>query len=158
MIRRATLDDLGRAVELLQASRVGAGFNRPDGPTGFTFPFSREKAERLFLFHLDRPDACCLVYERAGVARGLLLAVAYEHPFGVVILSKETLWFIEPEHRGGTAAVRWPFWCARCQRVCHWCKSSPQSGRGLNWQAQSKQARARFGTRLRSQRWRRRRW
>ena len=34
------------------------------------------------------------------------MATASEHPFGPVWLARETLWWINPAYRGGTAAVR----------------------------------------------------
>lgn len=100
MIRPGKLSDTARAVELLRDSRLGAGF---DGGNGFTFPFVASYAERLFVQHLGMMNACCLVNDIEGVAQGLLLAVAYEHPFGPVWLSHETVWWINPAHRGRSA-------------------------------------------------------
>jgi GNAT superfamily N-acetyltransferase len=48
-------------------------------------------------------NACCLVNDVAGTAQGLLLAVAHEHPFGPVWLARETVWWIDPTHRGRSA-------------------------------------------------------
>lgn len=105
MIRDAVIADKIRVIELLEESRIGAGF---DGPAarGFSFPFDAAYAERLFLNHLHSPKATCLVHDVAGVAQGVLMAFAFEHPFGPVWLAKESLWWISPKHRGGTAAVR----------------------------------------------------
>lgn len=76
------------------------------GAGGFAVPFQAAYADRLFQGHLANGDALCLVHDVDGVACGLLLAVAFDHPFGPVRLSKDTMWWIDPAHRGGTAAVR----------------------------------------------------
>ena len=106
MIRVATASDRARVIELLAASRIGAGFDDPRGPTGFSFPFLPEYAERLFLAHLRDRFSLCLVLELGGRVEGILLAIANEHLFGPVWLARETVWFIDPAHRGGSAAVR----------------------------------------------------
>ncbi len=105
MIRTGSPGDKARVVELLRDSHAGAGFDRSDGMTGFQFPFDPAYAERLFLAHLVAPRALCLVHDVAGAVQGVLLAVASEHPFGPVWLARETVWWIDPCHRG-TAAVR----------------------------------------------------
>jgi GNAT superfamily N-acetyltransferase len=105
MIRPATPKDRSRVVELLADSHVGAGFDTPAGATGFTFPFDPAYAERLFLSHL-RGRNLAIVHDVDGTAQGVLLATASEHPFGPVWLARETLWWIDPAHRGGTAAPR----------------------------------------------------
>lgn len=106
MIRPARVSDKTDVVRLLRESREGAGFDRKDGPTGFVFPFVPAYAERLFATHLRGPLVLCLVHDVGGVAKGVLMAVASEHPFGPVLLARETLWWINPAHRGGTTAVR----------------------------------------------------
>jgi len=104
MIRPATASDKFRAIALLRDSREGAGFDTAAGLTGFVFPFDAAYAERLFLAHLA-PRRLALVHDVDGTAQGVLLAAAFEHPFGPVWLAKETVWWIDPAHRG-TAAVR----------------------------------------------------
>lgn len=106
MIRQAVAKDKDRVVELLADSRMGAGFDSASGLTGFTFPFDRASAERLFLMHLQTARMYCSVYQARGRAEGVLMAVAYQHPFGPVWIAKETLWWIDPAHRGGSAAAR----------------------------------------------------
>lgn len=103
MIREALATDKSRVISLLRDSRVGAGFDRADGPTGFVFPFDPVYAERLFLNHLAHSKACCIVHDVGGVAQGVLMAVAFEHAFGPVLLAKETVWWIDPAHRGSAA-------------------------------------------------------
>lgn len=105
MVRAAVDADRMRVIRLLKDSREGAGFDAATGVTGFTFPFVAAYAERLFLAHRAEANALCLVHDVDGVAQGVLMAVASEHPFGPVWLARETVWWIDPAHRG-TAAVR----------------------------------------------------
>lgn len=105
MIRPAVVSDRTRIVQLLKASREGAGYDRADGLTGFVFPFDPAYADRLFRAHLDQPRACCVVLDVDGSAQGVLMATAGEHPFGPVMLARETVWFIDPAYRG-PAAIR----------------------------------------------------
>ncbi len=88
-VRFATVHDRDRVIALLRESHKAAGF---------TFSFQAAYAERLFQQHLASPMACVLV---AGIpAQGLLMAAAYEHPFGAGRIAKETVWFVSPEARG----------------------------------------------------------
>ncbi|MEI5682361.1 GNAT family N-acetyltransferase [Mesorhizobium sp. CGMCC 1.15528] len=105
MIRLAKEYDRLRVVQLLKDSRSGAGFDDRAGPTGFTFPFVAAYAEAMFKQHCADPRALCLVYAPEGRAQGVLMARAFEHMFGPVWISQETLWWIDPTHRG-SAAVR----------------------------------------------------
>lgn len=106
MIRPAVVSDKSRCVELLRDSRVGAEFDRPGGLTGFVFPFDPAYAERLFVRYLRGHRMLCLVHDVDGRAEGVLMAHAFEHDFGPVLLAQERVWWIDPAHRGGTAAVR----------------------------------------------------
>lgn len=106
MIRPALFTDRNRVIQLLRDSRIGAGFDRPDGISGFVFPFDPAYAARLFVQHLTAPNMTCIVYDVHGLAQGVLMAVAFDHPYGPVRVAKESLWWIDPAHRGGTAAVR----------------------------------------------------
>lgn len=102
MIRPAVASDKARVIELLRDSRAGAEFDRADGLTGFVFPFDPDYAERLFLAHL-RGRTICIIHDVAGRAEGVLMATASEHPFGPVWLARETVWWIDPAHRGSAA-------------------------------------------------------
>lgn len=104
-IRRAVEDDRFHVIRLLRDSRIGAGFDSEDGPTGFVFPFDAAYADRLFRHHITAPNAICLVYVPKGAPQGVLMAQAFEHPFGPVWVAKETLWWIDPVYRG-VAAIR----------------------------------------------------
>jgi hypothetical protein len=101
MIRPGRSSDSARAVELLKDSHVAAGFDRADGPSGFTFPFDPSCAQRLFLSHLVAAHACVLDVD--GLIQGVLLAIGCEHKFGPVWLARETVWWIDPAHRGSAA-------------------------------------------------------
>jgi hypothetical protein len=105
MIRLARPEDRNRVVELLRDSRVGAGFD-PAGRSGFTFPFDPAYAARLFVQHTTSPHAACFIHDVGGVPQGVLMMVAFDHPYGPVRVSKDSMWWIDPAHRGGTAAVR----------------------------------------------------
>lgn len=105
MIRLAFPADKNRVIQLLKDSRLGAGFDSLKGPTGFSFPFESAYAERLFVHHATSLDCLCLIYSVNGRAEGVLMAAVSEHPFGPVKLARETVWWIDPQHRG-SAAVR----------------------------------------------------
>lgn len=106
MIRTAKYGDAARVVELLRDSRAGAGFDRTDGPSGFVFPFRPDYAERLFIRYLRGSTVTCITYDVDGVAQGILMGHSFEHDFGPVRVAQERVWWIDPAHRGGTAAVR----------------------------------------------------
>lgn len=106
MIRPAINTDRQRVVELLRDSRSGAEFDRADGITGFVFPFVPAYAERLFARYVRGARVLCLVHDVAGRAEGVLMAHAFEHDFGPVWIAQERVWWIDPAHRGGTAAPR----------------------------------------------------
>lgn len=107
MIRPARYGDAARVVELLRDSRSGAGFDRQDGPSGFVFPFRPDYAERMFLrYYRAAMGATCIVHDVDGIAQGILMGHWFEHDFGPVRVAQERVWWIDPAHRGGTAAVR----------------------------------------------------
>jgi hypothetical protein len=91
-VRPAAPEDRLRVVSLLRDSHRAAGF---------TFPFRGAYAEQLFKLHTTDPMACCLLLGKP--AQGMLMARAYEHPFGAGLWAKETVWFIAPEARGRAA-------------------------------------------------------
>jgi hypothetical protein len=88
-VRFATAEDRDRVVALLRESHEAAGF---------TFPFQAAYADRLFQQHLASDKACVLV--TGNPAQGVLMAVAYDHPFGAGRIAKETVWFVAPAARG----------------------------------------------------------
>lgn len=85
----ATVHHRDRVVTLLRESHAAAGF---------TFPFQAAYADQLFQQHMASPKACVLV--AGNPARGVLMAVAFDHPFGAGRIAKETVWFVTPDARG----------------------------------------------------------
>ncbi|WP_244490291.1 GNAT family N-acetyltransferase [Rhizobium sp. Root483D2] len=64
------------------------------------FPFSAPMADNVFRSSLDAPDQLCLVLDVDGVALGVLAAEAQPHRFSPVKMAFETMFWIDPEHRG----------------------------------------------------------
>ena len=91
IVRAATPGDRWRIIRLLEESHQAAGY---------TFAFEAARADHVLRLHLDRADACALVLDVDEVAQGVLLAAAYDHPFGAGKWAKETVWYITPAHRG----------------------------------------------------------
>lgn len=88
-VRFATAEDRDRVVALLGESHEAAGFS---------FPFQAAYADRLFQQHLLSPMACVLV--AGDRPEGVLMACAFEHPFGAGRIAKETVWYVTPSARG----------------------------------------------------------
>ncbi|QTK78330.1 GCN5-Related N-Acetyltransferase [Agrobacterium tumefaciens] len=88
-VRFATAEDRDRVVGLLRESHDAAGF---------TFPFQAAYADRLFQHHLVSDKACVLVV--GNPAQGVLMACAFEHPFGAGRIAKETVWYVTLSARG----------------------------------------------------------
>ncbi|MEI3806828.1 GNAT family N-acetyltransferase [Agrobacterium sp. CCNWLW32] len=88
-VRFATRKDRDRVVALLRESHEAAGF---------TFPFQAAYADRLFQQHMASDKACVLV--AGDPVQGVLMACAFEHPFGVGRIAKETVWYVTPGARG----------------------------------------------------------
>lgn len=98
-LRTATPSDRYRVVALMRNYHRALGLPDGIGPSGLKIPFQASYADRLFARHLQ-PDAYALVYTPNGVIQGLLLAVKFQHPFGDVWMAKDTMWWVEPAHRG----------------------------------------------------------
>ena len=88
-VRFAKREDRDRVVSLLRESHEAAGF---------TFPFHAAYADRLFQQHMASDKACVLV--AGDIAQGVLMACAFEHPFGAGRIAKETVWYVAREARG----------------------------------------------------------
>jgi GNAT superfamily N-acetyltransferase len=88
-VRFATAEDRDRVVALLRESHEAAGFS---------FPFQAAYADALFKQHSASPMACVLV--AGDPTQGVLMACAFEHPFGAGRLAKETVWYVTPSARG----------------------------------------------------------
>lgn len=91
MIRFATGADRWQVIRLLEQSHHAAGYR---------FPFEAARADKLFRLHLESDMACAIVLDGDGTAQGVLLASAFDHPFGAGLWAKETVWYIAPDHRG----------------------------------------------------------
>ncbi|UXS49271.1 GNAT family N-acetyltransferase [Agrobacterium tumefaciens] len=88
-VRFATAEDRDRVVALLRESHEAAGF---------TFLFHAAYADQLFQQHLASDNAVVLM--AGDPAQGVLMACAFEHPFGAGRIAKETVWFVTPKARG----------------------------------------------------------
>lgn len=93
-VRHARNEDAGRVVELLRQSHAAARW---------TFAFDPARAHSLFDQHMQSARSCVLVLEDEAQVQGLLMASAFEHPFGAGLCASETVWFIAEESRGRNA-------------------------------------------------------
>ncbi|WP_429925033.1 N-acetyltransferase family protein [Agrobacterium vitis] len=96
MVRSGTIADRFAVIALLRDSHAAAGY---------AFRFEAAQADALYRLHLGNPMACALLLERDGSVCGLLLASAFDHPFGAGLVAKETVWFIAPEARGRSGLI-----------------------------------------------------
>ncbi|MGV1830757.1 GNAT family N-acetyltransferase [Agrobacterium vitis] len=96
MVRSGTIADRFAVITLLRQSHTAAGY---------AFRFEAARADSLYRLHLENPAACALLLERDGLVCGLLLASAFDHPFGAGLMAKETVWFIAPEARGRSGLI-----------------------------------------------------
>lgn len=95
MIRRAVIDDKMRVIAMAKAFHAAAGL---------PFAFSAPHADALFRASLIDGDRLCLIYAPDGTARGALVAYASQHQFAPVKVASELMWWVDPEHRGLSAA------------------------------------------------------
>jgi hypothetical protein len=101
VVRPALPSDLERVVRLLRNSHTAAGF--ADGSSPIQYPFVAAYAVRTFVAHIHDPDAMCVVLDVGGVAQGMLMARSFDYELGPVRVAKETVWWVEPKHRGTAA-------------------------------------------------------
>lgn len=79
------------------------------------YPFVAAYAVRTFVSHLHGEDALCLVLDVDGVAHGMLMARVVDYELGPIRIAKETVWWVEPDHRGSAAGemlVAYETWAA----------------------------------------------
>lgn len=100
IVRHATMADKIAVLELIKAFYYAKGLDRADGPTRFVVKPEIAYAERWFLHHLNDQDCCCIVYEVEERPRGVLMASAFDHPFGQVRAADESMWWVDPAYRG----------------------------------------------------------
>ena len=94
-VRPAAMCDQSRVIALLRNF-----YDAHRDRTPMRFDFDPVYASRLFTAHAFDKRACCFVLDADGKAQGLLMAGAFEHPFAPVAIARETVWWIEPSHRG----------------------------------------------------------
>lgn len=102
-VRPARPADLQRVVRLLRNSHTAAGFS--DGTNPMQYPFVASYAVATFVSHLHDPDSLAVVLDVDGIAQGMLLARVFDYELGPVRLTKETVWWVEPAHRGRAASA-----------------------------------------------------
>ncbi|MEJ8308817.1 GNAT family N-acetyltransferase [Agrobacterium larrymoorei] len=90
-VRHARNSDAGVVVELLRQSHAAARWK---------FPFDPMRAHSLFCAHEQSAHTAAIVMEYRGSPAGILMAHAFDHPFGAGMCSFETVWFIAEEARG----------------------------------------------------------
>lgn len=106
MIRAALPSDKAAVVELMKAFFFAKQLDQPDNLLGFCVPPDEAFAEANFNAALLNPGSCAFVHDVDGVARGVLIADAVDHRFGPVRAAYEFMFWIDPQYRGGLAAVR----------------------------------------------------
>ncbi len=90
----------GRSICYLRktANRVISLLRESHEAQASTFRSERLTLIAMFQQHMLSPMSCVLVTgERA---QGVLMASAFDHPFGAGRMAKETVWYVTPEARG----------------------------------------------------------
>lgn len=100
-VRKAVPTDKIRVIRLLRDAHKAAGFG--DGRNPMQYAFTAAHAERAFLAHTTSADAVCIVLDVAGRAEGVLMARCGDYELGDIRIAKETVWWIDPDHRGVAA-------------------------------------------------------
>lgn len=90
MVRRATADDRAAILRLLKEAH---------GAAALPFAFSAPHISLMLDAHMS--DGLVLVTGKP--ARGVLMAMTFDHPFGAGKWAKETVWYIAPSARGRAA-------------------------------------------------------
>jgi len=98
-IREMTHEDVQYAASLGAAMHKESWFR--------DFDFDETKARSIWDFKVARPDRWCLfVAEDDNKIIGVFAGVAHEHFFGNHLVSSDLILYVDPEHRGGSAAPR----------------------------------------------------
>lgn len=98
-IRRATFDDKYALLELGRKMHA-------ESPRFSKLEYSDAKAEQLFNVLLSNPNGVVLIADDESQIIGMMAGFASEHFFSQQLFASDFVLFIEPEHRGGTAAMR----------------------------------------------------
>lgn len=98
-IRPAKRNDAQALVEM--------GFQMHQESAYAFLPYDRDKVHRLIIDHLDHPEDCFLhIAEVDGRPAGLLMGMLSDYFFCGESIASDEAFFVEPEHRGTSAAVR----------------------------------------------------
>lgn len=100
VIRAARHEDFDRFIVLARAMHDESRFRR--------YPLDEAKVKELFAIHIDRAAvACLLVAERAdGQLVGMLGGLIVDFFFSDARVAQDRVFFVVPEARGSSAAVR----------------------------------------------------
>lgn len=93
MIRRATLEDTDRLIEM------GRRFVSETTYSTLVSADPQRVAGLVFDL-LDNPSAVVLVSGSDATLTGMIAAIAYEHPFSGEQTAFEIVWWVDPEARG----------------------------------------------------------
>jgi GNAT superfamily N-acetyltransferase len=99
MIRRATADDVPAIVAMAERFVASTPYQ---AHLAVSAPHVAALAEQLFA----SPDGVVFLAEKNGTPVGMLGVLIYPHPVSGQRIASEMVWWVEPEHRGGTAGVR----------------------------------------------------
>lgn len=99
MIRTATQSDIPRLVEL------GAVMHA-ESPRFRDFTYQPQRVADMVAWLLDSPQGMVLVAEHADGIVGGLMAIAMPHYACDLIQASDLAFFVHPDYRGGTAALR----------------------------------------------------
>lgn len=98
-VRTAAEADIDEILRLARAMHA-------ESPRYRNLPFSEARTEEVARRLIAAPEAVVLLAETAEGVVGVLAAFVAEHIFSDVLYAADVAVFVEPIHRGGTAAVR----------------------------------------------------
>lgn len=103
-VRHATAEDVGALVAMGKAMHE-------ESPEHHRKDFSEEKTRRLAqsicgVLPAPAVPTCALVAEERGKIIGMMSGFVVEHFFGHDRVASDYVFYVRPEHRGGSAAVR----------------------------------------------------
>lgn len=95
-----------RLAEKRDRMRVVRMLRDAHGAAGLPFDFSAPHALALVDQHMASEKHLAVVLVAAERAVGVLMASAQAHPFAPVLYAAETVWWVDPDHRGtGVSAM-----------------------------------------------------
>lgn len=100
MIRKAEFSDVPAMLE------IGRRFHSATLYATYGATFSPEKLGESLSNYLSSSDACVLVAEKNGALVGVACAVKTQLYMSDDDVAVELFWWVEPEARGGTLAIR----------------------------------------------------